>query len=173
MGIIQKFGFNIKIFIFQLINFFIMYFFIKKILYNTLHRIIYQRKLQIKKTIKDAEQSKILIMNAIKEKDKIIQKAQAEATELINKTKNHINQLKQEAFITIKQQSKEMIDNAKKISTEELNKSRKEIKNMSLSIAEIITKKLLSDLLTVDENNKLITQALNKISIEYEKNTNS
>jgi F-type H+-transporting ATPase subunit b len=170
--ILQKLNFDIRIFIFQLINFLIIAFIIKKFLYEPLHKVIYKRKLQIKRSVIAAQYTKSIINDANNEKNKIINSAQQDADKLLIETKQYINKLKEKALIDINNQAKQIIETARKTADNEYKNMKREIEYLSVNIAEITIKKVLSDLFNEKEKHQLIIQALNKINIVYEQNTN-
>jgi F-type H+-transporting ATPase subunit b len=167
MKILQKFGFDIRIFIFQLINFLVIAFIIKKFLYKPLHKILYERKLKIKKSIMYTKNIKLIMNNINKEKYKIIHNAQQDANKLLVETKQYIENLKQETLLDINKQAKQIFDTAINTSKEECRNMKRDMEHLSLNVAEIIIKKVLYDIFSKTEQNQLVVRALKQINMKY------
>ncbi|GHT42417.1 ATP synthase subunit b [Endomicrobiia bacterium] len=163
MGIIQRFGLEAKLFLFQLINFLVIVFVLKKFLYTPLKRILDERKNMIDQSLRDAESAKIVLENAGEEKKKILLEAKSSADKLAASAKISINEAKEKAVAEAKQRSEQILDDAKYKAVEEFENMNKQIGKMSLDISGKVISKVLSDLFTDDEKLKLMTRALEKI----------
>ncbi|GHT37972.1 ATP synthase subunit b [Endomicrobiia bacterium] len=163
MGIIQRFGLEAKLFLFQLINFLVIVFVLKKFLYTPLKRILDERKNKIDQSLRDAESAKIALENAGEEKKKILLEAKSSADKLAASAKISIDEAKEKAVAEAKQRSEQILDDAKYKAVEEFENMNKQIGKMSLDISGKVISKVLSDLFTDDEKQKLMTRALEKI----------
>ncbi|GHT44670.1 ATP synthase subunit b [Endomicrobiia bacterium] len=163
MGIIQRFGLEAKLFLFQIINFLVIVFVLKKFLYTPLKRILDERKNKIDQSLRDAESAKIALENAGEEKKKILLEAKSSADKLAASAKISIDEAKEKAVAEAKQRSEQILDDAKYKAVEEFENMNKQIGKMSLDISGKVISKVLSDLFTDDEKQKLMTRALEKI----------
>ena len=77
MEIIQKFGLEARLFLFQLVNFLIIVFVLKKFLFAPLKKMLDERKRKIEQSLQDAENAKIILGNAAEEKKKILAEAKS------------------------------------------------------------------------------------------------
>ncbi|GHT60625.1 ATP synthase subunit b [Endomicrobiia bacterium] len=163
MEIIQRFGLEAKLFLFQLINFLAIVFILKKFLYTPLKRILDERKNKIERSLRDAENAKIALENAGEEKKKILLEAKSSADKLAASAKISIGEAKEKAVAEAEQRSEQILDDAKHKAAEEFENMNKQIGKMSLDVSGKVISKVLSDLFTDDEKQKLMTRALEKI----------
>jgi F-type H+-transporting ATPase subunit b len=163
MEILQKFGLEVKLFLFQLINFLIIVFILKKFLFTPLKKILDGRKRKIEQSLRDAENAKIILKNASEEKKNIISNAKISADMLMATVKVLIKETKEKAIIETKHRSEQIIDDAKQKAATEFESMNKKIGKMSIDISGKIMSKVLSDLFTETEKQKLVSRALEKI----------
>ncbi|GMO54306.1 MAG: hypothetical protein Ta2C_07430 [Candidatus Endomicrobiellum trichonymphae] len=163
MEIIQKFGLEAKLFLFQLINFLIIVFILKKFLFAPLKKILDERKRKIEQSLQDAENAKIVLENASEEKKNILAKAKSSADTLMATVKVSIKETKEKAVIEAKQRSEQIIDEAKQKAATEFESMNKKIGKISADISGKVMSKVLSDLFTETEKQKLMSRALEKI----------
>jgi F-type H+-transporting ATPase subunit b len=163
MGIIQKFGLEAKLFLFQLINFLIIVFVLKKFLYAPLRKMLDERKNKIEQSLQDAENARIFLENADEERKKILTDAKSSADKLAASVKVSIDEAKEKAVVEAKQRSERILDDAKHKAAAEFENMNKQIGKMSVDISGKVISKVLSDLFTDDERQKLMTRALEKI----------
>ncbi|BAV58972.1 hypothetical protein AGMMS49929_09840 [Endomicrobiia bacterium] len=163
MEIIQKFGLEAKLFLFQLINFLIIVFILKKFLFAPLKKILDERKRKIEQSLQDAENAKIVLENASEEKKNILAKAKSSADTLMATVKVSIKETKEKAVIEAKQRSEQIIDEAKQKAATEFESMNKKIGKISVDISGKVMSKVLSDLFTETEKQKLMSRALEKI----------
>jgi F-type H+-transporting ATPase subunit b len=163
MGIIQKFGLDTRLFSFQLINFLVLAFILKKFLYPPLKKMLDERKNKIEQSLEDAKNAKIFLENAGAEGKKILAIAKSDADKLTASSKISISQAQEKANLEAKQRSEQILDDAKRKAQEEFEKMNKQIGKISIDVSGKVISKVLSDLFTDDEKQKLMTRALEKI----------
>jgi F-type H+-transporting ATPase subunit b len=163
MEIIQKFGLETRLFLFQLVNFLIIVFVLKKFLFAPLKKILDERKRKIEQSLQDAENAKIILGNAAEEKKKILTEAKSSADVLMATTKVSIKETKEKATIEAKRRSEQIVEEAKQRAATEFENMNKKIGKMSVDISGKVMSKVLSNLFTEDEKQKLMSRALEKI----------
>jgi F-type H+-transporting ATPase subunit b len=163
MGIIQKFGLDVRLFSFQLINFLVVVFILKKFLYPPLKKMLDERKNKIEQSLQDAKNAKVFLENAGAEGKKILAIAKSDADKLTASSKISISQAQERAILEAKQRSEQILDDAKLNAQEEFEKMNKQIGKISIDVSGKVISKVLSDLFTDDEKQKLMTRALEKI----------
>jgi F-type H+-transporting ATPase subunit b len=163
MEIIQKFGLEAKLFLFQLINFLIIVFILKKFLFAPLKKVLDKRKRKIEQSLQEAETAKIILRNASEEKNNILAKAKNSADMLMAAVKVSIKETKEKAITETRYRSEQIIEDAKQKATTEFESMNKKIGKMSIDISRKIVSKVLSDLFTEAEKQKLMSRALEKI----------
>jgi F-type H+-transporting ATPase subunit b len=163
MEIIQKFGLETKLFLFQLANFLIIVFILKKFLFAPLRKILDQRKRKIEQSLLDAENAKTALDNASQEKRKILSEAKLNAEKLASSVKITIEEEKQKATLEAKRQSQTILDEAKRQASLEFDNITKQLGKMSINLSQKVLAKVLSGLFNEEEKQKLMSRALEKI----------
>ena len=163
MEIIQKFGLEAKLFLFQLINFLIIVFVLKKFLFSPLKKMLDERKRKIAQSLQDAENTKIALESASEERKKILLDAKNNADKLTASVKVSIDESRTKSIEEAKQHSAQILEDAKHQAVAEFENMNKEIGKMSVNLSGKILSKILSDLFTEDEKQKLISRALEKM----------
>jgi F-type H+-transporting ATPase subunit b len=164
MEIVQKFGLESKLFLFQLINFLFVVFILKKFLFAPLKKMLDERRHKIEQSLKDAESTKTALENASKEKNKILADAKANADILTKSAKISIDEEKLKATAQARLRSEQILEDAKRQVTAEFSDMSKQIGKTSIDISSKVLAKVLSDLFTDDEKQKLMSRALEKIN---------
>jgi len=163
MEIIQKFGLETKLFLFQVINFLIVVFILKKFLYAPFKKILDERKHKVEQSLQDAEKAKITLKNANENRKKILAEAKNNADVLTASVKVSIAETKEKAILEAKRRSEQILDDAKQRATTEFENMNKQIGKISADISAKIISKALSDLFTDEEKQKLMSRAVEKI----------
>jgi F-type H+-transporting ATPase subunit b len=164
MGIVQTFGFDVRLFFFQLVNFLLIVFILKKFFFVPLKAVLDERKHKIEQSFQDVENAKIALEIADKEKVKILASARADADKLTTSIRISIDNEKEKVIAQARNRAEEILENAKCLATAEFDNMSKQIGRTSIDISNKIVSKVLSDLFTDDEKQKLISRALEKMN---------
>ncbi|MDR2398881.1 MAG: F0F1 ATP synthase subunit B [Endomicrobium sp.] len=164
MGMIQNFGLETKLFLFQLINFLIIVFILKKFLFNPLKKMLDERKRKIEQSLQDAQNAKLALENAGQEKKKILADAKVGADKLMASVKAIADKAKEKALAEAKSRSQQIIEEANNKASAEFENMNKQIGRMSVDVSNKILSKVLSDLFTEEEKQKLMSRALERIN---------
>ena len=87
MEILNEFGFDIKLFAAQIVNFLVIAFIFKKFLYKPILATLKKRKELIAKGLKDAQKASEALENAEEQKNKILNTASKESERILNEAK--------------------------------------------------------------------------------------
>ncbi|MDR1259894.1 MAG: F0F1 ATP synthase subunit B [Endomicrobium sp.] len=169
MEFMHKFGLQPSLFLFQIINFLIMMFILKKFLFSPLKKIFNERKYKIEQSLQDIENAKIILENANKKKYDILQEAKDNSEILTATAKASIKAMKEQSIFDAKNCYEQIIDDAKQKAEAEFENMNKQLGKISVDISEKIISKVLSNLFTDDEKQILTSRALEKM---HEKITN-
>jgi F-type H+-transporting ATPase subunit b len=163
MEIIQKFGLEAKLFLFQLANFLIVVFILKKFLFAPLRKILDERKRKIEQSLIDAGNARVALDNAALERKKILSEAKVNADKLTFSVKIAIEEEKQKAALEAKNQSQAILDEAKSQASLEFDNISKHLGKISIDLSEKVLTKVLSGLFSEEEKQRLMSRALEKI----------
>jgi F-type H+-transporting ATPase subunit b len=163
MEIFEQFGFDLKLFAAQIVNFLVIAFVFKRFLYKPLLEILEKRKSTIKRGLLDAEKAQKALEEAEERKDAIISKAGIEADRIINEAKNQAESIREGMLEETKKEINAMMEaTVTQIQLEKEN-FKKEAKNMSLEIAKQVLNSTLSSLFDNKEKEIIVKKSISKI----------
>lgn len=172
-NILNLFGLETKLFIAQIVNFAILLYILKKFLYKPIAQTLQERQAKIKQGLQDAEKAKEALKVADEQKFEILKGARKDADKMIEITKKSVQTIRQQATDDAKKQAKEIIENAKKNAEAEQEAASKKVGVLSVDLSKNIVSKILSELFTEEDKNKVLARAVEKIENSgYGKATN-
>lgn len=163
MEILSEFGFDLKLFIAQIVNFLILAFLFKKFFYKPLLGAIKKREGKINKGLDDAQKSEKALLYAEEKKDEIINEAAKEAEEIINDSKKSAHAQGEEILTATKLESGRIISNAKNQANLEKEAIEKQISSIAIVASQKILDSVIADLFTGREKDEIIKKSLKKI----------
>ena len=173
MEILGIFGLEGKVFIAQLINFLIVVFILKIILYKPMQKMLNERKNKIEQGLRDSENAKIALENAGEERKKILTAAKNDADALTVSAKASLEETKNKMTQDAKNRSEQILEDAKQKAAMEFENMNRQIGKMSVDISGKVISHVFSSLFTDEEKNKVLARALEKIEKGgYEKSSN-
>jgi F-type H+-transporting ATPase subunit b len=163
MEILNEFGFNAGLFFAQIVNFLILAFVFKRFLYKPLLKVLNDRKNTIAKGIEDSEKAAKALATAEEEKSDILHKASKESQKIIEDTKKSAEAIKEEILNSARTDADKLMAEAKKQSELEMDKMRKEAQHMSLQLSKTILERVIVQMFSKEEQEKLIKKGLQEI----------
>lgn len=171
MEILASLGLEGKVFLAQLVNFLIVVFILKKILYKPLQKMLAERKNKIEQGLMDAENAKTALANAGEERRKILASAKSDADALTASVRVLLEETKAKMTQDVKNRSEQIVEDAKQRAAMEFENMNRQLGKMSVDISEKVIGHVFSGLFTDEEKNKILARALDKIEKGgYEKN---
>jgi F-type H+-transporting ATPase subunit b len=162
MELIGKVGLEIKLLLFQIINFLIVMYILKKFLYVPIKKILDERKYKIKQSLLDIENAKVILQTANDDKKKILFNAKNISDNMISSVKLSIDNDKKNSLIQTKKISEQMLIDAEHKIEEEFISMHKHIEEISIDLANKIILKTLPDLFTDNDKKKFLLNMLKK-----------
>jgi F-type H+-transporting ATPase subunit b len=163
MEILDNFGFEWTFFTAQVINFLILAFVFKKFLYKPVLKVLADRSRKIAKGLEDAESARAALEKANEERDVLIKNATLEAEKIIDETKKSAQQMKQEILDSARVDAQNILGEAKKAANENLEQSKQMMKRASVEISRSVLEKILSELFTKDEKEKILSRNIARL----------
>jgi F-type H+-transporting ATPase subunit b len=166
-------SFDFKIFLFSIVNFGILFFILKKILFMPVYNVLEERKVKIKKGLDQIESAAKEREIVGAEKEKILATAGKESEEIIQQAKK----LEKEIISQSRKEAEKII----KLSREDIEKEREDLKReMRVLLMDLVTDaadRALLNISTQENQNNIIErsilQSLQESSIDmYEKRDN-
>lgn len=159
MDILNDFGFDPILFVAQIINFVIIFFILKKILYKPVLDIISKRDKEIKQGLKDKEEAENLLSNAELKETEIIQKAQARAEKIITDAKLEANETKAQIEEQARKDAERTLTQARDTIMQETKLAEEHLTNKIGTIAIGLLEKSLSGIFGKKEQETILKKA--------------
>ena len=163
MEILNQFGFDIKLFAAQIVNFLVIAFVFKKFLYKPILQTLNKRASAIKKGLLDAELAGKARDEAELQKDEILKKAGKEAERLIIEAKAQASSARDEMMEQTKEELTRMMEQTKEQIQLERENFKKDARNLSLEISRQVLQSTISDLFDKKEQDMLIKKGVTKL----------
>jgi len=166
MDILHQFGFDIKLFIAQVVNFLILAYLFKRFLYKPILNVFKEREEKINTGLGNAEKAKAALEHARIESDSIIKETRAEAQVIMDNTKKLAEEMRQDFTAKSKAESEKIVADAKAQALDEMKKVEKEVKGMSLDLSKKLMNEVIGKLFTEEEKQKILKRALENMQKE-------
>ena len=148
---------------FQVVNILILYFLLRRFLYEPLTNLMQNRTREIEEGLEQAEQNRQRAEQLQKEYDEELQKARREAREIVEKASRQRDELIKEGKDEARKQNEKMISEAREEIRVEQEKAfeelRKDIVRFSVDIAERIIEKEINS----ESHEKLVDRYLKEV----------
>ncbi len=158
--VLGKLGFDWKVALANLVNFLIIYYLLRNVVFKKLGNAIKARQEKIQQGLDDAEKAKLALVDASARKDELIKEAYKDSQEIIGGAKEERNKI-------IAHASEEADAEASKIKQQALHdvdaimkKADKDLGNKAADLVLSGVEKVLKETITTDRNEKYITSIL-------------
>ena len=159
MDILDNFGFDPKLFIAQIINFVIIFFILKKIMYKPVMDMLKKRDTQIKKGLTDSQAAQNLLEKTQKEEVIILQKAQEKAENIVNEARTQALEIKLETEESTKKEAEKIIAQARETLKQEESDAENKLTEKIGQIALSLLEKSLDGVFSKEEQQKIVKKA--------------
>ena len=152
------------LFIWTIITFMVLFFVLAKFAWKPLLKMLQDREDMIRTSLNDAEKAKVELERLNEESEAIMAKARSEAQTILADGKAAAEKVKEDTVAKAKEQANKIREDAEKQILVEKDKAiadiKQEVVNISLSVAEKLIHKNLSDA----DNKALIEESLKKVN---------
>jgi len=166
MEILKTFGFEPKLFIAQIINFVILLFVLKKILYKPILGMIKKREDTIRQGLEQAEEGRKVLEKAQIEEKNVLKKAQAQAGKITDDAKAQSIELIQRAKEEAKIDATKIIKDARDQIASETKIAEEKLTAHVSDLAVKYLEKSFSELFPESKQKELTSSVLKKIRKE-------
>lgn len=163
MEILSQFGFDIKLFLAQIVNFLIIAYLFKRFLYKPILAAINKRNDAIKKGMLDAEMATKSYEEAQKKADELLKKTGLEAEKILSEAKLQAQEMRDEMVKKTASDIEKMMEKTRDQIQLEQENFRKEAKDMALSLSESILANTIGNLFGKKESEELVKKGLAQI----------
>jgi len=152
------------LFVWSIITFMVLFFVLAKFAWKPLLKMLQDREDMIRTSLDDAEKAKVELERLNEESESIMAKARSEAQTILADGKAAAEKVKEDTVAKAKEQANKIREDAEKQILVEKDKAiadiKQEVVNISLSVAEKLIHKNLSDA----DNKALIEESLKKVN---------
>lgn len=148
----EKLGIEPVMLLTQIINFGIIVFVLSKFLYKPLLKTIEERKKKIAEGLKLAQEMSVKEEDLKKEREKIIEKARAEAQKIVNEAKNDAKAIEEKLLAEANEEVKALKERSRKDLEKERERVLEEAHKQILTIASAIAQRAVGDSLADKKN---------------------
>jgi len=160
MELLDKLGIDWRLIIAQIVNFSILLFVLIKVLYKPLTKMLEDRRGKIEKGLIDAEEAKSARGRADSEKQLILTEARREALEIIQRSRAEGEAEKQRLIQEGQGERLHLVQNGREQAEQEMKNAMKEAEGSVGELVVALTKKLIGNVLTKEQDKKLAEKTL-------------
>ena len=163
MEILKNFGVNPILLGAQIVNFLIIFFILKKLIYKPVLELLKKRQIMIRDGIKQAEESRVKLEKVVIEEKNILRLAQLAAKKVIEDAKQESIELTKQMNDSAKKQTEKILKDATEQISKESLEAEKKLAVQASSLAISILEKALSEFFSAKEQEEVVSNALKKI----------
>lgn len=149
-------GFSIWKFSFILINFFALYFILKKLLFKKVLEILEERRQNVAKAVAQIDQAKAEIESIKKSGEDIIEKAREEAQIIVKKARKAAGDITVEA----KTEADKFVQETRESIEREREEIRQEVYSTLIDLVSMASRKVMSRVMSEEDQKKLVESAV-------------
>jgi F-type H+-transporting ATPase subunit b len=162
MELLENLGINGKILLAQIINFFILFWVLKKFAYKPVLSLLEERTKKIEKGLADAEKAHRKLEETEQKEKKVLTDAKKQAQEIIKKAEDQAEKNKEEIVAESKAKVEKLVVIAKKNIEEEKNKMIGEVKDEVAELVILATEKVTNKKINSESDKELIEEVIKK-----------
>ncbi len=163
MELLKDFGFDPILLTAQIINFLIVLVVLKKFMYKPVLDMLKKRENEIKKGLKDSEESQKLLVDAEEKEKKILQKARNEADQMIAAAKKEADDLKNDTLEKTRLEAEKILEQARSTIAQETKIAEDNLTKKIGQIAVALLEKSLVGLFGEKEQKEIMKKATAQI----------
>lgn len=163
MEILKNFGLNPILLGAQVVNFLIVFFLLKKLLYKPVLNILKKRQTTIKEGLEQAEEARIKLEKVVIEEKNILRQAQLQSRKIIEDAKEESIVITRKMNEDAKKQTEKLLQDTKEQIARESIEVEKKLALKTGTLAVTILEKALKDFFSSKEQEEVIANALKKI----------
>lgn len=164
MEILSDFGINPTSLIAQIVNFLILLFILKKILFKPLMKVLEERKQKIATSLQEAQQIEIELKKVQEKSRELLAQADTKADQIIAEAKAAAQELKNETITETKVEAEKILNRNQSQLTLEQEKMRAALRSEMMDLVIITTEKIIGKTLSSKEKEDLTRQSIKELN---------
>jgi F-type H+-transporting ATPase subunit b len=154
---------EIPISIFTILNFFILYFVLRRFLFKPLNETLSARRSEIESKLKDAENNKVLAERYKVESEASLKDSKNKGKVLVAEYKSKAEGLHSDIVKGAHTEAKQIIERAVRETEREREKAQAEIKEQVIELALMLSEKALEESINEETHRRLINDFISKV----------
>ncbi len=164
MEILKTFGVDPILLVAQIINFIVILYILKKLLYKPVMDMLKKREDVIKEGLKQAEEGKLTLEKALEEEKKILKKAQDQSKKIVDNANEQASAVSKEIEENARKQADKILEEAKRQIEQEAKDTEKRLSENVTNLSIDILRKSISELFGEKEQKALVEKAIRNIT---------
>lgn len=164
MDFLTNFGIQPILLLAQIVNFAIILFLLKKFFYKPLTKILEDRKRRIEESLKNADLIETKLAETEQSSQKIFEEARTNAANIISEAKLEAERVYNQATLDARKLAEETLQKASLQIEKQREEMQKQLEGETLSLAALITKKILGRNLKENERRGLTQKTITEIT---------
>lgn len=156
---------NLYTIAFTIINFIILYLFLKRFLFKKVQDFMTSRSNAVEKNIKNAKKNFEESSNLREESEKKLQAAQVEGRQIVAEYKSRANTLSDEIISEAKKEAEGILKRARVDAEREKEKAKEDIKEQIVTLSLLLASKSIREQLDEKKHHEIINDFLNEVGI--------
>lgn len=162
-AMVEQFGINPLLLAAQVVNFLLLLFILKKVLYGPILKMLDQRKETIAQGLKNAEQIEKTLLKTEEDREKTLEKASLEATKLLEEATKTANQIVEESRVKASEEIAELVKKGQESVAAEREKMQQEIRSEIADLVVVSLQKVTGKVLTKTDQKKIVEESVKSI----------
>lgn len=154
---------QIPVSIFTILNFFILYFVLRRFLFKPLNETLTARRSEVESKLKDAENNKALAEKYMTESEVSLKESKNRGKMLVEEYKNKAEGLHSDIVKSAQAEAQQIIERAVRETEREKEKAQAEIKEQVIGLAVMLSAKALEESIDEETHRRLISDFIAKV----------
>jgi len=163
MDALGAFHLDLRMFLAQLVNFLIVAWLIQRFLLRPLMANLKTRREKIAQGLSDAEQARRALAKAAVEREAILQKASAEAYQLLENARDEAERLRAASLERAGRDAERLVAEARAVMELERQDMERAVQGLSLQLSGRILDRALTGLFTDEEKARIVARGLERV----------
>ena len=163
MEIIKNFGLDPMLLAAQIVNFLIILFLLRKLLYKPILEMLKNREMKIKEGLDNSEKARVLLEKTIEDEKNILKKAQSEANQILAEARNEALELSKKSEDQTKKQTEMLLEEAKNQIARETKLTEEKLTVHVSNLAIQFLQKTMKDFFSEKDQEEIINKAIKRL----------
>jgi F-type H+-transporting ATPase subunit b len=163
MEVLHTFGFEWTLFAAQIVNFLLLFWILKKLLYKPVLKMLDDRRHKIEQGLKHAEEADRRLEQTLEKESKILKEAQEQARKMLNDAKEQQALLLREAETATQEKVESMLNEARSQITHETAEAEKRLTASISKLAVDFLQEAITGLFGAKEQEIIMQNAIKKL----------